>query len=48
MMNSKFNEQKKNANIQEIKNKELCQLNEKLQIEINQLRAEMEDIKMKK
>ena len=47
MMISKFNEQKKKANVQEIKNKELTQINEKMQMEIMQLKSEMENLKLK-
>lgn len=47
MLISKFNEQKKKANVQEIKNKELTQINEKIQTEIMQLKSEMENLKLK-
>ena len=46
MLISKFNEQKKKANVQDIKNKELTQINEKMQTEIMQLKSEMENLKM--
>lgn len=47
MLISKFNEQKKKANVQEIKNRELAQINEKMQTEIMQLKCEMDNLKLK-
>ena len=47
MMASKYHEQKKKCNLLDTKQMELNKINENMQIEINQLKGEIENLKNK-